>query len=305
MIRQLMIGIIVLIVLTVAPVTETRSATERYNVDQDHSIVGFSIANWVVSKTTSRSTDYTGPYRNGPGWLWLFAWTPAVAAPLASEEQAASQHHEHVAATPHDHMHGTLPASGMSPEEDLEYSRFMHHSSGVALLVLGSLLLMDRWTARKHRLLRVGVGGTWLVLGAFLFIFSDLEDWPIGPVGFRESFSLPTAHEWIQHHLLAMIPMVLGIYAMLSHRTEARPLWRYLAVGLAVLGGAGLMIHQHLDHPSVDFVNVQHRLFALTSFFIAGSLAVEGSGRFAWRGKPYLLPVGLLLLGIQLAIYVE
>jgi len=52
-------------------------------------------------------------------------------------------------------------------------------------------------------------------------------------------------------------------------------------------------------------VNIQHRFFALTSFFIAASLVVEGNARFAWKGKPYLLPAGLLLLGIQLALYVE
>jgi polyisoprenoid-binding protein YceI len=36
------------------------AATERYNVDLDHSIVGFSVAHMVVSKTTGRFTDYTG-----------------------------------------------------------------------------------------------------------------------------------------------------------------------------------------------------------------------------------------------------
>ena len=34
--------------------------TERYNVDLDHSIVGFSVALMVVSKTTGRFTDYAG-----------------------------------------------------------------------------------------------------------------------------------------------------------------------------------------------------------------------------------------------------
>jgi len=36
------------------------AATERYNVDLDHSIVGFSVAHMVVSKTTGRFTDYAG-----------------------------------------------------------------------------------------------------------------------------------------------------------------------------------------------------------------------------------------------------
>jgi polyisoprenoid-binding protein YceI len=36
------------------------AAMERYNVDPDHSIIGFSVAHMMVSKTTGRFTDYTG-----------------------------------------------------------------------------------------------------------------------------------------------------------------------------------------------------------------------------------------------------
>ncbi|TLY19785.1 MAG: polyisoprenoid-binding protein [Nitrospirae bacterium] len=40
--------------------SDARAATERYNVDPDHSIVGFSVAHMVVSKTTGRFKDYSG-----------------------------------------------------------------------------------------------------------------------------------------------------------------------------------------------------------------------------------------------------
>src|SRR5438132_11706502 len=36
------------------------AATERYNVDPDPAIVGFSVVHMVVSKTTDRFKDYTG-----------------------------------------------------------------------------------------------------------------------------------------------------------------------------------------------------------------------------------------------------
>src|SRR5436309_15799920 len=39
---------------------DARAATERYNVDPDHSIVGFSVVHMVVSKTTGRFKDYAG-----------------------------------------------------------------------------------------------------------------------------------------------------------------------------------------------------------------------------------------------------
>lgn len=223
----------------------------------------------------------------------------------ASDEQISTHHHESSAVTQHNPASKKLPPSGMSPEEDLEYSRFMHHSSGMTVLVIAMLLLGDRFTAHRYRLLRVGSGLTWLTLGVFLFVFSDLEAWPIGPAGFLESFSIPTADEWIQHHLLAMIPMVLGIYTMLFRWKEPRPLLSYIMASIAMLGGAALLIHQHLDHPDLDFVNIQHRFFAITAFFIAASLVLERNDRFKWKGKPYLLPVGLLLLGLELAFYVE
>ena len=50
-------AIAAVIVFTAADVP---AATERYNVDLDHSIVGFSVAHMVVSKTTGRFADYTG-----------------------------------------------------------------------------------------------------------------------------------------------------------------------------------------------------------------------------------------------------
>lgn len=37
-----------------------QAATERYNVDPDHTIIGFKVAHMVVSKTTGRFMDYTG-----------------------------------------------------------------------------------------------------------------------------------------------------------------------------------------------------------------------------------------------------
>ena len=49
-----------LVLLVAVSNGEGWAATERYNVDADHSIVGFSVAHMVISKTTGRFTDYTG-----------------------------------------------------------------------------------------------------------------------------------------------------------------------------------------------------------------------------------------------------
>src|SRR2546422_6275992 len=81
--------------------------------------------------------------------LCLFTGPLATADSIASDEPASTHHHERSAATQHEPVYEKLPPSGLSPEEDLEYSRFMHHSSGVTVLVIGALLLLDRWTDRK------------------------------------------------------------------------------------------------------------------------------------------------------------
>jgi polyisoprenoid-binding protein YceI len=52
--------LIVIAAAVMVAASDVQAATERYNVDLDHSIVGFSVAHMVVSKTTGRFTDYSG-----------------------------------------------------------------------------------------------------------------------------------------------------------------------------------------------------------------------------------------------------
>src|SRR5438067_13658745 len=52
--------VLAMAILLLIPDLAARAATERYNVDPDHSIVGFAVAHMVVSKTTGRFTDYSG-----------------------------------------------------------------------------------------------------------------------------------------------------------------------------------------------------------------------------------------------------
>jgi len=186
------------------------------------------------------------------------------------------------------------------------YSLFMHHAAGVGVIIVSLLLLVHRLTGQRFAVLRIAGGATWFLLGLFLFIRSDREGWPIGPTGFLESFTMPTREEWIQHKLLTMIPMFLGIYVGKAHSHVPKAFWTYAAVALAGAGGLALTVHQHLEHPgSDDIVNLQHRLFAITALFIAGSLILDAKQHVTWKFKPYLLPAGLLIMGLQLAFYVE
>ena len=59
--RRMITRVLLIVAASLAFATaDARAATERYNVDPDHSIVGFSVVHMVVSKTTGRFKDYTG-----------------------------------------------------------------------------------------------------------------------------------------------------------------------------------------------------------------------------------------------------
>ena len=232
-------------------------------------------------------------------WVGLAVADTQPTASLGAPTHGAMTHGEH----------GATQAVGAEhageTEEELAYSLFMHRSSGVTLIVLGVLVLADRLTKRREGRFQIGIGIVWLLFGLHLFIRSDPEGWPIGPAGFLESFSMPTASEWIQHKVLSLIPLALGVWTFLSRRVPMSAPVSYALGGLLALGGAGLLVHQHADHPTMDIVNLQHRLMALSALFIAGSSVADGLSHLTWKLKPFLLPSGLIVLGLQLVVYVE
>ena len=219
------------------------------------------------------------------------------ALPQDPPMHGTDSHHDHTLAP------GGLSPTGMTAEEEDAYSLFMHRSSGLALAVIGLLMLADR--IRPRNWFRIAIALIWLGFGLHLFVRSDPEGWPIGPAGFLESFSMPTAGEWVQHKLLSLIPLALGIWTCTPRYRLPNPYWTYALGGLMVLGGGALLLHQHADHPGMDLVNLQHRFMALTALFIALGMLADGREGLRWKVKPFLLPCGLILLGFQLALYVE
>lgn len=230
-------------------------------------------------------------------------------SPLAEAETRLDGTHEHGAARQHESSQSNLSPAGLTPEEELAYSLFMHHSSGLAVLVVGVLVLMDRLTGHRLKRIRLGMGLVWLIFGIHVFIRGDPEGWPLGPAGFLESFSMPTAGEWMQHKALSLLPLGLGIFFLVyltrAPREHQASYGSYALAAVGLLGAAALLFHQHQDHPGMDVVNFQHRLMALAVLFVAASAVMETLDRFRWKVKPYLLPSGLILIGLQLALYVE
>ena len=235
----------------------------------------------------------------------LLAWVGLAVADTQPNASSGAPAHGAMTHGEHGAAPTVVAEHAGETEEELAYSLFMHRSSGTVLILLGALMLADRLTKRREGRFQIGIGIVWLLFGLHLFIRSDPEGWPIGPAGFLESFSMPTASEWIQHKVLSMIPLALGVWTFLSRRVPMSAPVSYALGGLLALGGAGLLVHQHADHPMMDIVNLQHRLMALSALFIAGSSVADGLSHLTWKRKPFLLPAGLIVLGLQLVAYVE
>jgi putative copper resistance protein D len=231
--------------------------------------------------------------------IWTCVLTAILWTGTAAAEAMMDESHEptHTAAT-------SYPPN-YQPVDDAAYSMFMHHSSGLTLIVIGMLVLTDRLTNRRYGAVRLAIGLTWIVFGAHVFIRSDPDAWPLGPPGFLESFSIPIANEWIQHKLFSLIPFILGTWTLLSKPGIMNGRWSYTLGGILALGGAGLLIHRHPEHPTMDTVNLQHLFMALMVMGITGFLIADGQRTFTWKVKPFLFPLGLIVLGLQLMLYVE
>jgi len=274
------------------------------------------------------------------GWVWT-AWADqasheghepaaqhnehagASGAP-ASQEPAATDHSAHQATTSeHSHddghdahsMHATGPVDeaativrgGVTREEEKAYSLFMHRSCGIIVALLGLLVLTDRLTQRRHGALRKGVGAIWFLMGVHIFLNADPTDWPLAAT-FMESYNRPGSSEWLQHKVLCLIPMAIGLYTIFVARRERPNLLAGYAVAAAlVFGGVALLYHEHEHSPGMDMALIvrQHNLMAFTSIFIAAGWLADTLDRLVWKPKFVMVPLGLILLGLELAIYTE
>ncbi len=245
------------------------------------------------------------------------------AATPAQPEPVTMDHSAHQAAQEQDHGdshegHGahttgpvdettTIVRGGVTREEEKTYSLFMHRSCGTIVAFLGLLVLADRLTQRRHGALRKGMGAIWLLMGIHIFLNADPTDWPLAAT-FMESYNRPGSSEWLQHKVLCLIPVAIGLYTMFVARRERPNPWSgYALASVLAFGGIALLYHEHEHSPGMDMGLIvrQHNLMAFTSIFIAAGWLADTLDRLAWKPKFVMVPVGLILLGLELVVYVE
>jgi putative copper resistance protein D len=198
-----------------------------------------------------------------------------------------------------------IPGSGDLPPRnaaDIAWSEYNHHWSGIFVLAIGILALLNqagmRW-ARHWPLLFVG-------LAVFLFLRSDPEVWPLGEQDFMASFR---DIEVLQHRVFVALVLV---FAWFEWRVRAQG-WgdRRAALVFPLLctgGGILLLTHSHAISNVRDqlLIELTHTPLALTAIVAGCSrwlelrLGLPGSRVAGW-----IWPVCLVLIGLMLLSYRE
>jgi putative copper resistance protein D len=187
--------------------------------------------------------------------------------------------------------------------EDRAWSEFNHHYSGLFVLAMGLLALLHRtgrapW-ARHWPLIFLG-------LAAFMAVRNDPGSWPLGPMGFWESWDLATV---LQHRVFVLMVVAFGVFEW-SVRTGRLSSRRCALVFplLCAVGGGLLLTHSHasLNLKEEYLIEVTHLPLGVLAMLVGWTRWLElrlppGEGRLPGR----LWAAGLTMIGLLLLLYRE
>jgi len=259
----------------------------------------------AVDLTQDRATWADIVARNMPEW-------PSFTSPdhdqlaipaLQAKLDAAAAHHASQPST------AFVPGAGELPPrnaDDVAWSEYNHHWSGLFVVAIGALALLNRagvgW-ARHWPLLFLG-------LGAFLFVRSDPEVWPLGDIGFFESFR---DVEVLQHRAFVLLIVAFSFF---EWRVRAGD-WNNKTAALVfplmcAIGGTLLLTHSHAISNVKEqlLIEVTHTPLALAGIVAGWSRWLElrldpATSPVMSRIAGWAWPVCLLLCGLILLDYRE
>jgi putative copper resistance protein D len=224
---------------------------------------------------------------------------PALQAKLDAEAA-------HKSATP---QVAFVPGSGDLPPRnaaDIGWSEYNHHWSGLFVLAIGLLSLLNaaglRW-ARHWPLLFLG-------LAAFLFLRSDPEVWPLGEIGFFASFR---DVEVLQHRVFVVLIAAFAIFEWRVRTGRDVKPWARLVFPLLCAGGGVLLLtHSHAIANVKDqlLIELTHSPLAIAGIVAGWARWLElrldpATSPVAWRIAHWLWPVCFILVGLLLLNYRE
>lgn len=220
---------------------------------------------------------------------------PALQARLDAEAGAAK-----TSASP-----AFVPGSGELPArnaEDIAWSEYNHHWSGIFVLLIGGLGLLHRagvqW-AKHWPLVLLG-------MAVFLFLRSDPEVWPMGEQGFWESFR---DVEVLQHRMFVVLIVAFAVFewgVRTGRFSRGGPALVFPL--LTAVGGGLLLTHSHAIANVKDQLLIELTHVPLALAGIGGGWArwleirADGAVR-RWAG--WVWPVCFLVVGVMLLLYRE
>jgi putative copper resistance protein D len=196
-----------------------------------------------------------------------------------------------------------IAANFESSDADKAWSEVNHHWAGLFLLTLAGLALLERtgrarW-ARNWPLLFLG-------LAVMLFIRSDPESWPLGPIPFWTRFLDP---EVMQHRLVMLLLVPFGLFEWAVRTGRLTWNWaRMVFPALCVLGGTLLLAHTHslTDVKQSYLIELNHLPMGACGILAGWARWLELRGR-GWQVKmaSWIWPVCFVLIGLLLLDYRE
>ena len=259
----------------------------------------------AIDLSQDRATWADIAARNAPAWPRLHSpdhdrlAIPALQARLDAEAAAR-------AARP---LPAFTPGEGQIPPrnaDDVAWSEYNHHWSGLFVTAVGLLALLNRaglgW-AKHWPLLFLG-------LGVFLFIRSDPEVWPLGGIGFFESFR---DVEVVQHRVFVVLIAAFALFewrVRVSGQTGTRASLVFPL--LCAVGGGLLLTHSHAIANVKEqlLIEVSHTPLALAGIAAGWARWLElrldpAESPGLRRAAGWVWPVCLLMCGLILLNYRE
>ena len=219
---------------------------------------------------------------------------PALQSKLDAEAAAARR-----AAPP-----AFVPGSGELPDRnaaDIAWSEYNHHWSGLIVLLMGGLALLNRAGIRWARHWPLSL----LALAAFLFLRSDPEVWPLGEIGFWASLR---DVEVLQHRVFVVLTIAFAVFEWGVRTGRFRnPRLALVFPLLTALGGALLLTHSHAIANVKDqlLVELTHTPLAIAAIAAGWARWLEIRAdpaiqrRAGWVWPLCFLFIGLLLLSYR------
>jgi len=190
-----------------------------------------------------------------------------------------------------------------SSDIDKAWSEVNHHWAGLFLLTISLLALAERsgrapW-ARHWPLM-------FLLMAVMLFIRSDPESWPLGPLPFWERFLDP---ETAQHRLVMMLLVPFGIFEWQVRTGRLKAEWaRLIFPSLCALGGTLLLAHTHslTDVKQSYLIEITHLPMGACGILAGWGRWLEIRGR-GWPAKmgSWVWPICFTLIALLLIDYRE